>query len=465
MLIDRHPAEDVFARVPELAEQTDPVLRVLDQLLDDDPLFQQIKSDLARRSPQTLRRGRPSTPVEVILRLLALKHLYNWSFADTEERVADSLVLRWFSRVYFQRVPDDTTLVRWAKVVRPPTLQALNDRIVVLSQQAKVTQGRKLRVDGTVSQTPIHYPTDSSLLCDGVRVLSRTLRRSKAVVGEALSGVRDAFRTRMRTMRRGLQAIHRTARQKGEEVAEQRAALYKTMIDAAEATVAQAQQVRQALDDVARQGARGAQHLKEQFDTFVPRVQQAIAQARRRVREGQTVPASAKIVSLFEPHTQIIRRHKSGASVEFGRKVFVGETEGGIVAHYQVLGEGETEQDAVLPAVLHHREVFGHAPHLLTGDRGTHSATVEQEAHAAGVRQVIIPWSGKPPPAQRAREKERGWRRRYRWRAGIEGQIRSLQRDYGLAHCAYHGDDGVERAVGWGVLASNLHHLGQALAL
>jgi len=272
------------------------------------------------------------------------------------------------------------------------------------------------------------------------------------------------FRTRMRTMRQGVQAIHRTARQKGEEVAEQRIHLYKKMIATAEATVAQAQRVRQALEEAVRQGKRGAQRLRAQFGTFVPRVQQVIDQARRRVLEGQTVPAAEKIVSIVEPHTQIIRRHKSGTPVEFGRKVFVGETEGGIVAHYQVLGEGETEQDAVLPAVQHHREVFGHAPHLLTGDRGPHSATVEQEARAAGVQQVIIPWSGKPPPEQRAREKERGWRRRYRWRAGIEGRIRSLQRDYGLERCAYHGDEGVERGVGWGILASNLRHLGQALA-
>jgi IS5 family transposase len=112
MLIDRYQPEDVFARVPELAAQTDPVLRQLDVLLDDDQLYQQVRTDLGQRYKWTLVHGRHSTPVEVLLRMLILKHLYGWSFQETEERVKDSLVLRWFCRVYFERVPDDTTLIR-----------------------------------------------------------------------------------------------------------------------------------------------------------------------------------------------------------------------------------------------------------------------------------------------------------------------------------------------------------------
>jgi IS5 family transposase len=111
MLIERYAQEDVFARIPQLAAQTDPVLKHLDRLLDDDVLFSQVKADLARRHPRTLWCGRHSTPVEVILRLLIVKHLYHWSFQETEDRVNDSLVLRWFSRIYFEQVPDDTTLL------------------------------------------------------------------------------------------------------------------------------------------------------------------------------------------------------------------------------------------------------------------------------------------------------------------------------------------------------------------
>src|SRR5262249_2059908 len=125
MLVDRYEPEDVFARVPELAEQTDPVLEQLDRLLEVDALYQQVRAALARRYRLTPVHGRHSTPGEVLLRLLVVKHLYNWSLAETVQRVADSLVLRWFCRVYVRRVPDATTLLRWARTIRPTTLQTL----------------------------------------------------------------------------------------------------------------------------------------------------------------------------------------------------------------------------------------------------------------------------------------------------------------------------------------------------
>jgi len=464
MLIDRHEPEDVFARVPELAGQSDPVLRRLDPLLDDDVLYAAVRADLSRRYPQTLRHGRHCTPVEVLLRLLMIKHLYDWSYRETEERVADSLVVRWFCRVYVQRVPDATTLLRWAHTIRPETLHALNDRVVQLATQARVTRGRKLRLDGTVVQTAIHHPTESSLRVDGVRVLSRVLRRSKALVGEALAGTRDAFRTRTRTMRQGLRTLHRTARQQGEAVAEQRVTIYQKMIATAAQTLDQVARVRDALEDT-QQAAQGqGRRLREQVDRFVPLVERVIEQARTRVLKGGKVPADEKIVSLFEPHSRVIARHKGGATVEFGRTVVFDEVEGGIVSRYDILADGETEHGALAPALTHHQEVFGRAPTLVTADRGVHSPENDRLAREAGVRHLVIPAWGKPTPAQRARETERGWRRRYRWRAGIEGRISSLRRDDGLRRCADHGPDGLERRVGWGVIGSNLRHIGQALA-
>ena len=247
MLIDRYPYEDVFARVPELAQHTDPVLRQLDSLLDDDRLYQQVRADLGQRSPLTLVAGRHSTPAEAILRLLVVKHLYNWSYRETVRFVGDSLVLRWFCRIYFQAVPDASTLDRWARIIRPDGLQPLNDRVVELARQAKVTKGRKLRIDGTVVETTIHHPTDSSLLADGVRVLSRVIRRSKPLVQDQLTGVRDAFRSRLRTMRRGLQTLHRLRRKIGEDKAEERKGVYEKLLAATEATIQQAARIRDAL--------------------------------------------------------------------------------------------------------------------------------------------------------------------------------------------------------------------------
>lgn len=464
MLVDRYPCEDVFARVPELAQHTDPVLRQLDHLLDDDALYQQVRADLGRRYPLTLVQGRHSTPGEALLRLLVVKHLYNWSYREAVRFVADSLVLRWFCRIYFEAVPDASTLDRWAQTIRPDTVHALNDRVVVLARQAKVTKGRKLRIDGTVVETTIHYPTDSSLLADGVRVLSRVIRRSQPLVHEQLRGVRDAFRSRLRTMRRGLQVLHRLRRRVGEDKAEQRKAVYETLLRATEATVQQVERIRDALRDVGHEQRADAERLIGQIEHYRPLIQHVIDQAKRRVLDGRKVPAHEKIVSLFEPHTRIIPRHKGGADVEFGRMVVVDEVDGGIVTRFAVLEDTTAEQGQLAPALDHHQLLFGRPPRVATGDRGVHAPENERVARDAGVKHLVIPQSGVVSTRQREKEGARSWRRRYRWRAGIEGRLSSLRRDYGLRRCPDHGQEGFIRHIGWGIIASNLRHIGQHLA-
>src|SRR5919201_3116258 len=182
MLRDRYDPMNLFDYIPALGMEIDAVLTQLDTLLDDDVLFQAVKADLSRRFPRTSSFGRPSTPVEVVLRMIVVKHLYDWSYEATEQWVADSLVLRQFCRVYAERVPDDTTLIRWANLIQPATLHHLLDHVVDLARQLKLTRGRKLRIDGTVVESNIHHPTDSSLLYDGVRSLSRTLRKAKQIL-------------------------------------------------------------------------------------------------------------------------------------------------------------------------------------------------------------------------------------------------------------------------------------------
>jgi len=469
MLVTAYPPEDVFTRVPELAAQTDPVLLQLDRLLEDDALFQAVWADLVRRYRLTAVHGRHSTPAEAILRLLVVKHLYAWSYQETEARVADSLVLRWFCRVYFRRVPDATTLLRWAQTLQPETLHRLNDRAAKLAAEARVTRGRKLRVDGTVVETTIHHPTDSGLLGDGVRVLTRLIKRAQPLVGAALADRRDAFRDRSRTMRRALRALHRLVRRTGETVEAEQRQLYARLIQTTEQVVEQAQQVRAAL--ATRRLRSGAseqdrlQRLRQAVERFVPLVEQVIRQARARVLEGGKIPAQEKIVSLFEPHTRILQRRKTGVPIEFGRHVVLDEVEGGLVTRYHLLPAGASEHGELPTAVAHHQQVFGHPPDLVAGDRGFHlppvqAATLQQ----AGVKHMIVPWQGPASAERLALEHSRAWRRRYRWRAGIEGRIHSLRRDYGLKRCRDHGEVGMERCVGWGILASNLWHIGQACA-
>ncbi len=460
MLIDKHPSEDVFARVPEVAAQTDPVLKQLDVLLDDDQLYQQVRDDLGKRYQWTLVHGRHSTPVEVLLRMLICKHLYQWSYKETEERVKDSLVLRWFCRVYFERVPDETTLLRWLHTLRPETLHALNDRVVQLAVQAKVTKGRKLRLDATCVQTTIHHPTDSGLLVDSVRVLSRVVQRAKALITDDVKSVQQVCRSRLRTARRVAQTLHRQLRRKGEEKEAEQKVLYQKLVETTEQMVRQTRRVVSALGQHSDQQAK---RLLTQTQQMLPLIERVIAQTRRRVLEGKKVASDQKVLSLFEPHTRAIPRHKGGALVEFGRQVILDEVEGGIVTRYSILSH-PNEHGQAIEAVAHHRQVFEHPPHLVTADRGVHSADTESMLTEAGVTQVAIPAMGKLSKERQDLEHTRAFRRGYRWRAGIEGRIASLRRDYGWSKCGYHGENGMERWLGLGILASNLRHIAQANA-
>src|SRR4051812_37975837 len=296
MLRNRYNRTDLFALVPQLGLRLEPQLEQLDRLLDDDGVFEAVRAAMARRSPRSRSRGRPSTPVEVILRMLVVMRLYGWSYEQCEYFVHDSLVLRQFCRVYLQRVPDDTTLIRWANTIGPETLQALNDRVVHLARSLKVTRGRKLRVDTTAVETNIHFPTDSGLVGDGVRVVSRLLRRAKAVLGEAASGLKEAFRSRARTVRSLSQQLHRIARRKNEQGREALKAAYGRLIATARRTGAQGKRVLEALrghgDDA------GAQRLAERLGEVLPRLKRGIGQAERRVLKNDPVPAPEKLLSL-----------------------------------------------------------------------------------------------------------------------------------------------------------------------
>ena len=168
-----------------------------------------------------------------------------------------------------------------------------------------------------------------------------------------------------------------------------------------------------------------------------------------------------KVLSLFEPHTRAIPRHKGGALVEFGRQVVLDEVEGGIVTRYQIL-EHPNEHGQAMEAVAHHQALLEHPPGLVAGDRGVHSAETEPRLSAAGVKLVAIPAAGSVSEERQALEQTRSFKRGYRWRAGIEGRIASLRRDYGWRKCAYYGQDGMERWLGLGVIASHLRHLARA---
>ena len=399
----------------------------------------------------------------MILRLLVVKRLYRWSYEEVEHFVSDSLVLRQFCRVYLEKVPDDTTLLRWATLIEPATLEALTERVVALARGLKVTRGRKLRLDSTVVETPIHHPSDSSLLWDGVRVLSRLLRRSNRALGATAGRLGPAvFRTRTRSARRLVQSLHRLGRRKGGAAAPAMQRAYARLIAGARKTQGQAMAVCSVLRT---RRAAAARRLREQLETFLPRLERALRQTERRILRGETVPATEKIVSLFEPHTQIIVRHKAGKPVEFGRKLWLEEVEGGIVSGWKRLVTPGSDSPYLLPSLTAHRQRFGRLPRLVAADRGVFSPPNLTQAEALGVHRIAIPATGRSHPSERGQtERQRWFRRGFRFRAGIEGRISVLQRAYGLDRCRDPGEAGMGRWIGWGIVTANLKRIAGTVA-
>jgi transposase, IS5 family len=463
MLRDRYDPVDIFLMVPQLSHSIEPVILQLNDLLNDDAIFQHVKADLSKRYPHTTTTGRPSTPVEVILRMLVIKHLYGWSYAQTEQWVSDSLVLRDFCRIYWQPVPDDTTLIRWALLIQGATLHQLLDHVVELACQLKVTRGRKLRIDGTVVETNIHAPTDSSLLCDGVRVISRILGSARECLGECLvvttHRANKLFRDRSRSAKRLAKQIIDRVRSRGEGAAELRKGSYERLLEIGEAILCQAKAVDKLLSEQAHDKAG---RLVRQLGQFVPRMRAVVEQTRRRVLQGERVPASEKLVSIFEPQTAIIRKGKLSKPTEYGRMVWLDEVEGGIISRYQVLVGNPADSEQVQPSLEHHKEVFKRAPKLLAADRGCFSEDNEEAAEAGGVEQICLPKPGARSEERKAHERQRWFVRGRNWRAGIEGRIHGLKKRQKLDRCLNHGDAGMERWVGWGVISHDLWRIAQA---
>jgi IS5 family transposase len=374
--------------------------------------------------------------------------------------VRDSLILRWFCRIYFEPVFDHTNLNRWALLIQPETLHAFNDRLTTIATELKITRGRKLRTDGTVVETAIHYPTDSSLLADGVRVVSRTLKRAQKLVGQAAEAA-TLFRDRTRSARQQARRIVNGARQRSETAKTAMKRAYQRLIGIAQTSVKQARTVLPVLQS---QAEPSAQKLATTLTTFIPRLEQALEQTVRRVIRGEKVPAGQKIVSLFEAHTAIIRRQKAGKETEFGHKVWLDEVEGGLISRWEVLDGNPDDADQWQPALDHHRQQFGQPPRQASGDRGLYSPDNEKLAYAQGVKYPVLPQPGRKSEARRQYEAQPWFKRGRRFHAGVEGRISVIKRKHELGRCRDHGEANFDKWVGWGVIAGNLAVMGRALA-
>jgi IS5 family transposase len=346
-------------------------------------------------------------------------------------------------------------LIRWANVIQPKTLEKFNERIMQLAVERKVTKGRKLRTDGTVVESNIRAPSDNRLLADGVRVLARTVVRARELLGEV---VQEPFEDFTQAAKQVARQIGETLRKRTDAAKEVGRQQYEKLLEMTEKTLESARCIQKQLTE--RQEPK-AKQLQQTLETFLPRAEQVIDQTTRRILQGEQVPASEKIVSLFEEHTDIICRGKESRPVEYGHKIWLNEVEGGLVSHYRILEGNPSDEQQWKPSLKAHLKTFGQPPQQASGDRGLYSKPNEQLAHDLGVKKVILPKPGYRSKTRLKHEHKAWFVKGRHWHAGVEGRISVLKRAHDLGRCLAHGLNGFQCWVGWGVIAGNLAVLGR----
>ena len=404
--------------------------------------------------PCSPHRGRPTIPLATFVRLSVLRRLYDVGDEALCEEVRHNIQWRRFCHIPLRApVPHPTTLVKLRKKLGPEVVHALNEVLAQQAQQRHLVRGRRWRQDTTVVEGDIHYPTDSRLLEDGVRQVTRIIRRL-AAAGAAAA---DGFRDRGRSIHRRILAIAKVSRRRTDAARQDVRDLTAAIADRAAATQRAAQQVLEAVQaEIAAAGeaaadvlVRGRDHLAQATEVLGT----VLTQTRQVLAGVKHLPD--RVVSVFDPTARPIVKGKVGKPVEFGYKVAIDAGDDGFIVGWETAVGNRPDIRFVPPALDRHRRIFRRAPREAAMDRGYWDAQTVQDLEAADIY-VAIPQRGKKSAARQTVERQRRFRRLQRWRAGGEGRIGLVKRRYQLRRSRYRGESGTDWWVGLGILAANL---------
>jgi IS5 family transposase len=439
----------------------DDLIEPVDALLDDAGLVFLVRQRLASRRPLSARTGRPCIAPDRLLRCCVLKHLKGWSLRELERELRCNLVYRRFTRFDADPTPNHSTFSRCFALLGADITQRIHDRVVAKAREQGVARGHKLRTDTTVVESNVHYPTDSALLGDGIRVLTRSLYR---IAEECKAGALPVV-NHTRAVKRRLLEISRAAKSLTEASRQRLKDSYAGLLKLTRGVVRQTSDVIQDLQ-AGRLPVVGSllSVLAQEalLRHYLPLVEKGIAQTHERVFLENPYVAG-KVLSLFEPHTQAIRKGKAHKPTEFGRLVRLDDVENGIVSRYEVLEGNPSDTNAWSAALQQHRLSFGRPPRLATADRGYFAAKNEREAKDSGVERVALPARGRLSKTRSKLQRQRWFRRALRWRAGIEARISTLKHPFSMLRATYRGDAGFKRYVGWCVITQNLVSMARTL--
>lgn len=426
-------------------------LKKISEILDDNPkILDEVHKDLTKGRSKL---GRKGLSAERILRCALLKQYKQLSYRELAERVNDCVTFRWFTRFNHDKVPHFTALQKAIKAISPKTWQLVNDELGRYAKDRKIENGRYVRADTSVAETDIAYPVDARLLNDSVRVLTRLMKKCR----EAAPKMHFSFHDRTRSSKKKCYQIVMT---KGKNAKQKRKSLYRKLLAVSNEVFEMACKCLKELETCP---VLEAAVLYDELERYIERAAVAISQCERRVLKGEKVPAEDKIVSIFEDHTDIIKRGKSQCPTEFGHKISVVTGKSGLITQYEVL-RGNPGDDSTVEGILeNHIRQYDKAPWHFSADRRYYSAKNEAFLQESGVKRVSIKKPGYRSEKRKGFEKQRWFKNLQKFRAGIEGVISGLMRGKGLKRCHWKGMRSFESYVGLSVVAFNLAKLAQLI--
>jgi len=394
---------------------------------------------------------------EHVLRLLIVQSLEGLSLRQTVVRVDDSPALRQFTRLGANPMMDFTTLDKLKNALRPVSWKKIHRALARYAVRENQITGDRLRLDTTAVETNIHWPTDSTLLWDTYRVLARLIERARRVDTNAVG----AGRLHPRRAKREALTITRAAAHKGRRARSLKRP-YQRLIGRVEGILHWAASVAHGLVDGIESQRYGtwthaqAEALVEELAHFHRLGEHVVEQARRRVLHGESVPNNEKLFSLFEPHTELLKRGKAGKPIEFGHMIQIQQVEEKFITDYEVYAHKPVEHTLLKPALAQHQELFGSAPSELTADKGYYLSMEAIRALEKEIKVVSIAKKGSRTPDEIAREKDPLFRHAQAFRAGVEGSISFLKRMLRLARCFNKNWEHFVATVGQTIFAHNL---------
>ena len=413
-------------------------LACVSQLLDRLPKAAELVAKDLVKGTRSTTAGRAGLSGEQVLRAAVLKQMHGWSYEDLAFHLADSPTFRTFCRIgMMERAPKRSALAENIKRVKPATFEQVNRMVVARARKLGVESGKKSRIDSTVIDANIHNPLDSNLLFDVVRVLARLLKRGRKLsVQVRYSNHTKRAKRRMLDVQNARSMAHRVP-------------IYRELLHIALLTLDYAQRAAKVLNQLSNLSAWA---LGTALEHYVQLGKKVVDQTQRRVLKEESVPAAEKLVSIFEPHTDVIV--KDQRRTLYGHKVFLNVGASGLIIDMLMARGNPADATQAIPMLERHRHLMGGAPEQAAFDAGFTSTANVAAARELGVKDASFAKKGTIEVLRGARSPQQH-KKLQRFRAGVEGIISFTKRCFGFDRCLWRGYSSFQAYAWASVIATN----------